>query len=386
MTIVKRGSSKIHTARVTNPVAVPYDPETDEWCEPIRAEDFDPKTHGHCEFYCPDCLEKGEKARLKKPSSAREQHIRIQIYNRETGEPVIDPQTGQKVAFYQQWHIPAHFSLWAGQKHGCDKGIGHERLRHISKKNGGFSYDSNLGLYTYNLDIPTGTAKPPTQRKPSVLKEAFPKERNARKSSAKSYPKRSEGIRSVAELAKLLEASAFDPEMRAGQLMRLGNEIIALSDLYVESPAALFKQRYKQPDTPLLCRFKPIGNRKFWQGREDGRWQITGQAEKTAGRDGNIYYPSMRLILTVEAYREFHKQFKTGQKSFLVFADDVTANLNSQHFGQAANWETLRTRKPENRSVFVDIAVNNPAQFIPWSPPCPQATLDLGFYPENLDL
>ena len=141
-------------------MAVAFDPAHDDPEKPqtwhhIAAKEFDPEKHKDMQFFCPCCLENGNRVRLKKPSHTHIQTIPFDVLDRQTEKSILD-HLGNPVTDSRRYEIPARFTLYPKQTHTCDAAEKQSRLAQTIRKNGGTTLNSNDSIRIVNLDIPAG--------------------------------------------------------------------------------------------------------------------------------------------------------------------------------------------------------------------------------------
>jgi len=375
-------------ARVYNPLFDdPAHPET--WVT-LSARDYQDDLHGKCEFYCPCCLDKGDKVRLKKPSGEYYQSILFDVIDPETGDVMIDEATQQPVTENRRYFIPPRYSLYPMQRHTCDLAARLSNISKVVKEQGGVVLNSTAGAYIVNLNIPAGQSK--ISNRPRIrLSEGDDftaavegRTRRIHRSSGDPTGHHSRGITNVQALAQMLDDTEFNKGQRQHLLMRIGQQGMSLAEAYHGDPLAMYRSLYERErpqaqqasanhNHVAIFRFRPIGDHKFWKKQEDGSMTVQGQAEQVRDRDGKLFYVSARVNFQTEgAFQAFQQAYtKNRERSFLVYTENAKVDL-ADH---AAKKQRLDLNLDQHATVFVDTVVYNPAQMMPWSPRSPQLTL-----------
>ncbi|MCB1591776.1 MAG: hypothetical protein KDI90_04910 [Alphaproteobacteria bacterium] len=392
---------KAHIANVSVSEARAFNPADDDPNEPeswetVSASDFNEEKHGQCQFYCPCCLDNGDKVRLKKPSGGYFQNILFDVIDPETQDVMTDPATGTPVTENRRYYIPPRYSLYPGQRHTCDLA---SRLRDLSatiRENGGLTLNSAAGAYILNINIPGGQEL--IRKRPRIYMTSaedfdtaagadpnIMTSRRIHRSQTNPPSKRSTGVLHVESLAKILDSTEFDKGQRKHVILRIGQDGITLDQAYHGKAVNLYRDLYEKEsrvtreDAPnhnqvALFHFKPIGNRKFWTKDETGSMTVQSQAEQIHDNEGRHFYVSARLHFSNrETFRAFEQAYrKDGERSFLVFSEQATVDLEDFKNKKGR----IDSRLDDHATVFVDIPVGDSAQIMPWAPRSPQMTFD----------
>ena len=391
-------SGQAYLANVSVTEAKIFDPEKDDTSHPetwatLAAGDYNEETHGKCEFYCPCCLEKGDKVRLRRPSGEYYQNIMFDVIDPETGDVMIDEATQQPVTENRRYFIPPRYSLYPMQRHTCDLASRLNNLSQVIKEQGGVVLNSSAGSYIVNLNIPAGQSH--ISNRPRIrLSDTDDfgaamegRTRRIHRPSGQSGSQ-SQGIREIKALAQMLDDTEFDKGQRQHVILRIGQQGMTLAEAYQSDPLTMYRnlygQEHPQANMPhanhnhvALFRFRPIGDRKFWKRQEDGSMTVQGQAEQIHDRDGKLFYVSARINFQTEsAFRTFEEEYrKNKERSFLVYTEHATVNTADY----AAKKHRLDQDLDPHTTVFADTVVYSSAQMMPWAPRSPQLTLFDGF-------
>lgn len=401
MSAVENEAGKAYIAHVSVSEAKAFNPETDDPARPetwatVSASGFDEEKHGHNEFYCPCCLDKGDKVRLKKPSGGYYQNILFDVIDPKTRDVMKDAQTGEPVTESRRYFIPPRFSLYPLQRHTCDLAARLNDLSSVISQNNGLTLNSAAGAYIVNLNIPAGQT-PINRHRPrinltqtgdfaaSADGEASLSLRRIHRSHNVPSSARSQGISHVESLAKMLDSTEFDKGQREHVILRTGAQGVTLGQAYHGQPVEMYRALFghereltregaKNHDQIALFHFKPIGDRRFWKKQEDGSTTVQGQAEQVYDKDGRHFYVSARINFQTEtAFRAFeHAYRKDKERSFLVFTENATVDLVDYE----SKRKKLDSRQDDHATLFIDTVVFNTAQMTPWTPRSPQMTID----------
>lgn len=401
MSAVENEAGKAYIAHVSVSEAKAFNPATDDPGKPetwasLSASAFDEKKHGQHEFFCPCCLDKGDKVRLKKPSGGYYQNILFDVIDPETRDVMKDPQTGDPITESRRYFIPPRFSLYPLQRHSCDLGARLNDLSSIVRQNNGVTLNSAAGAYVVNLNIPAGQT-PVNHHRPrinltqagdfasSAGAENLSPLRRIHKPHTSPPSTRSQGINHVEALAQMLDSTEFDKGQRAHVILRTGAQGLTLAQAYHGQPVEMYRALFERErsltregadnhNQIALFHFKPIGDRKFWTKQEDGSTTVQGQAEQVRDKDGRHFYVSARINFQTEtALRAFEQAYrKDKERSFLVFTETATVDLKDFE----AKRKKLDSGQSRHETVFVDTVVFNAAQMTPWAPRSPQMTID----------
>lgn len=199
-------------------------------------------------------------------------------------------------------------------------------------------------------------------------------------------PPLSQGINNIRMLGQLLSDTAFDEGLRTTSHMRRNGAVFTLAEMYNDDSVALFRQKYKEAKAfehgarhipmPILYHFRPILTPKangltFWDAKN---LTVIGLARPEHDMAGNLYSVSVRLKFGDAAlYKDFIKQMRSGEKSFLVYDDKASVDLDEFAATKAAICEGGK-----KHGVFVDMHVNCAGQMMVWAPP--RAQMDLTRY------
>ncbi len=401
MSAAENESGKAYIANVSVSEAKAFNPETDDPGQPetwasLAAADFNEKQHGQHEFYCPCCLDKGDKVRLKRPSGAYYQNIVFDVIDPKTREVMRDQETGEAVTENRRYFIPPRFSLYPMQRHTCDLATRLNDLASIIKQSNGLTLNSAAGAYIVNLNIPAGQT--PIINRPRInltqsrsFENVAPGEdgpgmlHRIHRSQTAPPATRSQGVSHVQALAEMLDSTEFDKGQREHVILRTGAQGLTLKQAYNGQAVDMYRKLFERErqltregadnhNQIALFHFKPIGDRRFWKKQEDGSITVQGQAEQVYDKGGRHFYVSARINFQTEsAFRAFeHAYRKDKERSFLVFTENASVDLG--------DYETKRARVDSgldtHANVFIDTVVHNTAQITPWAPRSPQMTIN----------
>ncbi len=182
------------------------------------------------------------------------------------------------------------------------------------------------------------------------------------------------GLRTIKDLAQILDNTAFDAGMRGMIHFRKGPIVLPLEKMFYDSPLALFRQehaRAKEGHTamPVLAQFKPIKTGEF---RSNTDLTITGRAERARGIDGQDYYPSIKIKFTDEdLYKKTVDTMRAERApSFLIYGQ---AHVDLEEFRQ--NKTDIHSRAAKHNGVFVHVKIENSDQIMAWAPRSAQMDL-----------
>lgn len=373
-------------ARVFNPLF--DDPAHPENWVTLSARDYREDIHGKCEFFCPCCLDKGDKVKLRKPSGEYYQSILFDVVDPDTGDVMVDEATQQPVTETRRYFIPPRYSLYPMQRHSCDLAARLNNLSRVVKEQGGVVLNSEAGAYIVNLNIPAGQAK--ISNRPRIRLSdgddfsaaAEGKTRRIHRSPNTGGAKTA-GVSHIDALAQMLDDTEFNKGQRQHILMRIGQQGMSLAEAYHGDPITMYRSLYEQErpqahqiganhNHVAVFRFRPIGDHKFWKRQQDGSMTVQGQAEQIRDRDGKLFYVSARINFQTEgAFQAFQALTKDKERSFLVYTEHASVDLTDH----AAKKQRLDQNLDHHATVFADAVVFNTAQMMPWSPRSPQLTL-----------
>ncbi len=382
-------------ARVFNPAF--DDPSHPETWVTLSAHNYQEDFHGKCEFYCPCCLDQGDKVRLRKPSGEYYQSILFDVIDPETGDVMVDEATKQPVTENRRYYIPPRYSLYPMQRHTCDLGARLNNLSRVIKEQGGVVLNSAAGAYIVNLNIPAGQTK--TSNRPRIKltdaedfsAAAEGKTRRIHRSPNNARSNHSTGVSHIDALAQMLDDTEFNKGQRQHILMRIGQQGMSLAEAYQGDPITMYRSLHEQErhqahqvaanhNHVAIFRFRPIGDHKFWKRQQDGSMTVQGQAEQIRDRDGKLFYVSARINFQTEgAFQAFQALTKERERSFLVYTEHATVDL-ADH---AAKKQRLDQNLDRHATVFADAIVFSTAQIMPWTPRSPQLALFNDLNPER---
>ena len=398
-------AGKTYIAKVAITEAVAFDPEHDDPDKPetwnlLAAKEFDKEEHGHLNFFCPCCLDKGDMVKLKNPSGAYYQSITFDLIDRETRELIIDKSTNEPMTEARRYEIPPRFALFPHEKHTCDLGAQQNQLSQSIKDNGGVVLNSDTGTYIVNLNIPAGQELPQRNRPRATLTEggAFNDaatnvdtthaQRQIHRSSNKPSNQHSQGVKTVQALADLLDRTEFDKGQREAILLRNGGQVMTLEQVYQKNTIEMYRDLYKDeshdaqnPDKNhnhiALFRFKPNGVKKFWNRETDGSMSVQSHPEQIHDKDGNKFYVSTRLNFQTESsFDAFNKAYEDAaekdDKWLLVYSEHATVNL-AEYTGEKRK---VTQGMEKSADVHITATVFNTDQFMQWNPRDPQLMID----------
>ena len=332
-------SGWIHVANVTVAEAVAFDPDVDDPNTPeawktLEAKNYDSDKHGGMAFYCPCCLDKGDEVRLKRPSGEYTQTIPFELIDRQTNEPLLDELTGKPQIEYRRYKMPPRYSLYPGQEHTCDLGDQKAKLSDTIRNNGGSTLNSNAGTYTVNLNIDAGQ-EPRTRRAfangqnlgqfNKAANDEMPLKRRIHRSSSSKSGQHSTGIKNIDAIAELLDATQFDQGQRESIILRNGTQSMTLQQVYQRNNVDLYREIYAREksvfDDPYanhnhtsVFRFRPNGNKKFWNREHDGSMTVQSHPEQIRDNDGNLFYVVAAINFETEHAYDALRDNLEGQK------------------------------------------------------------------------
>lgn len=384
-------------AHISMTEAVAFDPKTHDPNKPeqwpvLKAEDYKKDSHGHMQFFCSCCLDKGNKVQLRRPSTGSDpkggyfQNIPFDLINRESGEPVLDAETKKPKIETRRYYFPPHFSTMPGQQHVCEAARHQQDLALSVQQMGGTTFNSKYGVRSLSLVIPAGQ-KVIEPKNRSVLSEEgggnFNKlssqgdevVRRIHRSNRQDYQRR-EGVRSAEDLGVLLTHTEFSKDQRNKIILRNGEQTVSLARLYHSNPVDMHEQLLAKESeffsdtgggvsrhtSAFSCK---LGNsKKGWIKEHDGSTSIRIEAERPMS-DGHMQSASVKInFQSPEAERQFRKAFDSGERDFLFFSENTFIK--------------------QDKSA-VKMTIFTPQQFSPWKPPSPQLQLDLGKRPSVSD-
>lgn len=396
MTSDANEAGKLYIANVKITEAVAFDPDHDDPDKPdswklISAGDFDPIEHKKFIFYCSCCLDKGDKVRLRKPTT-NEKDIRSILFD------LIDPETkkpslgedGKSMSENRRYLFPQHFLTWSGETHGCGIVKHQQRLSKSLWDSDAITIDKESDVKIINLNIPAGLEPINKVEGPNAdieaehyFNTAAPAVRYRIHVPENRPPHRySRGVKSVQGLAELIDNTQFDIGKRASIILRNGNQRPPLSSIYHETAKGLYKDLYSSEREIFgdlnanhkhiaLLRFRPKGY-SFWKKELDGSVSIPSQYEKVTDNKRNKFNVSTRINFQPEAFKVFKKEYEAVNKKdreFLVYTEHASVNISAHT--RKIN-ELQKGNKKTSTVAYTEAKVFSEKQVMQWVPKLPK--------------
>ncbi|MBI1300550.1 MAG: hypothetical protein GC137_02730 [Alphaproteobacteria bacterium] len=389
-------SGKAYQAKPAITTALAFDPEKDDFENPImwaslEAKDFDPKQHDHLKFFCPGCMENGKAVQLKKPTKKFVQNIPFDVLDRGTGKHIRD-HLGNPVTDSRRYEIPARFTLYPGEKHGCDAAVKQAKFAAEARKRGAVTLHSGDGVRLLNLNIPAGQ-KLDEPRPASKGRQDFGRASGTtvriHTTGDRQPQQHSEAVKSVRDLAVLLDETVDTPDLRETTYLRNGTQTIPLSALYDDNALDLYRALFilerrngNSPDANhnniAAFLFDPSADQKrYWKRYGNDKVGhsviVTSRKERVEDRDGNTFEVAIRVkfpnISVYNSFRAAYASAPENERRFLIYSEEATVNL--------AEWEAQKANAAKGAKskalVHVNVTIREPAQLMKWIPKEPAA-------------
>lgn len=323
----------------------------------LSARAYDKIQHGHLVCRCPD-------PHCPATLSRHAEH----------DQTFYDPRTGEayrlKIAdFYQrEGGAPFHDASCSAVKQ-------YEAYQSYARKAGALSLGE--GAMVFNLNILTDRIPAPLRQQKGSAVSAYG---NAVRTNIlsddaeKSHHPLSQGINSTQQLARMIEETVFNTDLRRSMVMRIGKRHFTLDQIFHEDPLKFFYDRYalskegQGAGEPVLVQFQPIAiaaQRDDVTGKVTKKFHdkasrtIIGQAAQVIAGDGQKYYVSVMLHCgTEEIYKDIKDSIRQKARSFMIYSED--AYVNRPEF--MAKKQEVQHNPDADRGVFVHVHVNKPGQ------------------------